>query len=179
MLFLGATTRAGFNPITADTMYMYVVHRADEPRRRLTPEAAHAELIELLAEYGGLMGEMRQLLAPDSPAHYGPLYTSFIDGPWYRDRLVLIGDAAHTTPPHLASGAGIAIEDAIVLAACLGNAPDVPAALEAFMSRRFERCRMVIDNSRTLARWDLDPDVPGDRVAELAGRTFQALGSPI
>ena len=52
-------------------------------------------------------------------------------------------------------------------------------ALEAFMTRRFERCRMVIDNSRTLARWDLDPDVPGDRVAELAGRTFQALGSPI
>jgi 2-polyprenyl-6-methoxyphenol hydroxylase-like FAD-dependent oxidoreductase len=29
---------------------------------------------------------------------------------------VLIGDAAHTTTPHLASGAGIAIEDAIVLA---------------------------------------------------------------
>jgi 2-polyprenyl-6-methoxyphenol hydroxylase-like FAD-dependent oxidoreductase len=160
-------------------MYMYVVHRADEPRRRLTPEASHAELIELLDEYGGLVGEMSQLLAPENPAHYGPLYTSFIDGPWYRDRLVLIGDAAHTTPPHLASGAGIAIEDAIVLAACLGNAADVPAALEAFMSRRFERCRMVIDNSRTLARWDLDPDVPGDRVAELAGRTFQALGSPI
>jgi 2-polyprenyl-6-methoxyphenol hydroxylase-like FAD-dependent oxidoreductase len=30
--------------------------------------------------------------------------------------VVLIGDAAHTTTPHLASGAGIAIEDAIVLA---------------------------------------------------------------
>jgi 2-polyprenyl-6-methoxyphenol hydroxylase-like FAD-dependent oxidoreductase len=179
MLFLGATTRAGFNPITADTMYMYVVHQADEPRRRLTPEASYAELMELLDEYGGLIGEMSQRLAPDSPAHYGPLYTSFIDGPWYRDRLVLIGDAAHTTPPHLASGAGIAIEDAIVLAECLGNASDVPAALDAFMTRRFERCRMVIDNSRTLARWDLDPDVPGDRVAELAGRTFQALGSPI
>jgi 2-polyprenyl-6-methoxyphenol hydroxylase-like FAD-dependent oxidoreductase len=179
MLFLGATTRAGFNPITADTMYMYVVHQADEPRRRLTPEASYAELMELLDEYGGLIGEMSQRLAPDSPTHYGPLYTSFIDGPWFRDRLVLIGDAAHTTPPHLASGAGIAIEDAIVLADCLGDAPDVPAALDAFMTRRFERCRMVIDNSRTLARWDLDPDVPGDRVAELAGRTFQALGSPI
>lgn len=179
MLFLGETTRAGFNPITHDTMYIYLVHHAETPHRWLTAEASHGAMMENLGEYGGLMKEMSRLVTPDSPTHYGPLYTSFIDGSWHRGRVILIGDAAHTTPPHLASGAGIAIEDAIVLARSLRQQPDVPNAFDAFMSERFERCRMVIENSRTLARWDLDPTVPGLRVAELSGRTFEALGSPI
>jgi 2-polyprenyl-6-methoxyphenol hydroxylase-like FAD-dependent oxidoreductase len=179
MLFLGETTRAGFNPITRDSMYIYVVHRAEAPQRPPTAEASRAALMGHLDEYGGLMRQMSRLVTTESPTHYGPLYTSFINGPWYRGRVVLIGDAAHTTPPHLASGAGIAIEDAIVLARRLREQSDVPAALDAFMGDRLERCRMVVENSRTLARWDLDPDVPGLRVAELSGRTFQALGNPI
>lgn len=178
MLFLGAATRAGFNPITPGSLYIYLVHQAEEPRR-LTGEASYAAMMEHLDEYGGLMREMSALITAESPTHYGPLYTSFIDGPWYRNRVILIGDAAHTTPPHLASGAGIAIEDAIVLARSLRQQRDVPEAFDAFMRERFERCRMVIENSRTLARWDLDPAVPGLRVAELSGRTFEALGSPI
>ena len=39
--------------------------------------------------------------------------------PWHRGRVLVIGDAAHTTTPHLATGAGIAIEDAVVLAELL------------------------------------------------------------
>lgn len=179
VLFLGETTRAGFNPITARSMYIYLVHQADEPHPWPTAEASYAAMMAHLSEYGGLMEEMSRLVTRESPTHYGPLYTSFIDGPWYRGRIILIGDAAHTTPPHLASGAGIAIEDAIVLARCLRQESDVRAALGAFMSERFDRCRMVVENSRTLARWDLDPAVPGLQVAELSGQTFAALGSPI
>ena len=102
------------------------------------------------SEYGGLVAEVRDRLTPDRPVHYGALYTTFVEGPWHRGRVILIGDAAHATPPHLASGAGIAIEDAIVLAQCLRDEATVPDAFEAFMDRRYERCRMVIENSRTL-----------------------------
>jgi 2-polyprenyl-6-methoxyphenol hydroxylase-like FAD-dependent oxidoreductase len=118
-------------------------------------------------------------LTPERPLHYGPLYTTFVEGPWHRGRVVLIGDAAHATPPHLASGAGIAIEDAIVLARCLRDCETVPAAFELFMGCRYERCRMVIDNSRTLARWDLDPDAPGGQAAALMTDTWAALAEPI
>jgi naringenin degradation protein FdeE len=179
ILFLGKTTRAGFNPIAPDSMYIYLVHGAEDPERRPTAEASYAAMMEHLDGYGGLMREASRLVTVESPTHYGPLYTTFIDGPWYRGRVILVGDAAHTTPPHLASGAGIAIEDALVLARSLREQPDVPTAFAAFMSERFERCRMVVDNSRTLARWDLDPTVPGLKVAEVSGRTFEALGSPI
>ena len=117
-------------------------------------------MMEMLSEYGGLMGEMSRLLTPQSPAHHGPLFTSFIAGDWYRGHTILIGDAAHTTPPHLASGAGIAIEDAIVLARCLRQCGEVAPAFEQFMHQRYERCRMVIENSRTLSRWDRESSVP-------------------
>ena len=36
--------------------------------------------------------------------------------PWHRGRVVLIGDAAHATSPHVGQGGAMAIEDAIVLA---------------------------------------------------------------
>jgi naringenin degradation protein FdeE len=122
---------------------------------------------------------VRRLLTPESPSHYGPLYTSFITGDWYRGRIMLIGDAAHATPPHLASGAGIAIEDGLVLAQCLGELGAVASAFERFMSRRYERCRMVIENSRRLSRMDLDPNAAGDEAAALTTDTWAALSEPI
>jgi 2-polyprenyl-6-methoxyphenol hydroxylase-like FAD-dependent oxidoreductase len=179
MLFLGAQTRAGFNAILPDDMYLYCVHPSGEGDPQPGEAESHARLMGLLEEYRGLVGEVRDLLTPDRPLHYGPLYTSFVEGPWHRGRVVLIGDAAHATPPHLASGAGIAIEDAIVLARCLRDEATVPAAFDAFMGRRYERCRMVIENSRTLARWDLDPDAPKGEAAALMTDTWIALAEPI
>jgi 2-polyprenyl-6-methoxyphenol hydroxylase-like FAD-dependent oxidoreductase len=38
---------------------------------------------------------------------------------WHKGRVVLIGDAAHAVGPHAGQGASMAIEDALVLAACL------------------------------------------------------------
>ena len=36
MLFLGRDTRAGFNPIRPDDMYIYLVHDSDSPEQRLS-----------------------------------------------------------------------------------------------------------------------------------------------
>jgi 2-polyprenyl-6-methoxyphenol hydroxylase-like FAD-dependent oxidoreductase len=38
---------------------------------------------------------------------------------WHRDRVILVGDAAHPTPPNLAQGAAAALEDGFTLAAAL------------------------------------------------------------
>jgi 2-polyprenyl-6-methoxyphenol hydroxylase-like FAD-dependent oxidoreductase len=179
LLFLGKTTRAGFNPILSDDMYMYFLHQTDEGRPHLTRDQSHELLIGLLAEYGGLVAEVRDLLTPDNASHYGLLYTIFVAGDWHRGRVILIGDAAHATPPHLASGAGIAIEDGIVLARCLSECDTVGSGFELFMRRRYERCRMVIENSRTLSRWDLDPNAPGGQAATLTTDTWAALSAPI
>jgi salicylate hydroxylase len=55
-------------------------------------------------------------------------------------RIALVGDAAHPMLPYLAQGAGMAIEDAVALAACVPlGVPDTAAALQAFANQRWQR----------------------------------------
>lgn len=58
-------------------------------------------------------------------------------------RVALVGDAAHPMLPYLAQGAGMAIEDAAVLAQQLGQLGDVPSALQAFAAQRWQRNAQV------------------------------------
>lgn len=59
------------------------------------------------------------------------------------DRIVLIGDAAHAMAPYAAQGAGMAIEDAAVLAAAITETQDVPAAARAYEAARRPRIDKV------------------------------------
>jgi 2-polyprenyl-6-methoxyphenol hydroxylase-like FAD-dependent oxidoreductase len=72
--------------------------------------------------------------------------------------VLLIGDAAHATSPHIGQGAAQAVEDAVVLGEELAAAQPLDAALEAFMRRRFERCKIVIDASLQMSRWEQQPE---------------------
>jgi salicylate hydroxylase len=55
-------------------------------------------------------------------------------------RVALLGDAAHPMRPYLAQGAGMAIEDAQVLALCLAQGKGgVPQSLQAYAERRWAR----------------------------------------
>jgi salicylate hydroxylase len=62
---------------------------------------------------------------------------------WSRGRAVLLGDAAHAMLPHQGQGANQTIEDAVILAAELDGASDVPAALRRYADRRRVRTRQV------------------------------------
>ncbi len=62
---------------------------------------------------------------------------------WSRGPAVLLGDAAHAMLPHQGQGANQTIEDAVVLAAELDSASDVPAALRRYADRRRVRTRQV------------------------------------
>jgi 2-polyprenyl-6-methoxyphenol hydroxylase-like FAD-dependent oxidoreductase len=66
---------------------------------------------------------------------------------WRRGRVVLIGDAAHATSPMMGQGGAMAIEDAVVLAECLGEGGDVDAAIDKFIARRRQRVAWVHEQS--------------------------------
>jgi salicylate hydroxylase len=70
--------------------------------------------------------------------------------------VALIGDAAHPVLPFLAQGAGLAIEDAAVLARTLApavlGAGDVPAALATFARQRQGRAAKVQEAARCNGR---------------------------
>ena len=64
---------------------------------------------------------------------YKPLEVPILlDGDWFKGNVIIIGDAAHATTPHLGQGAGMAIEDSIVLAEELEKAATVADAFSAF-----------------------------------------------
>jgi len=92
---------------------------------------------ELRAEYAGYHPEARALLAACDSVLKTALYERDPLPSWSRGRVTLLGDACHPMLPFMAQGAGQAVEDAVVLARCLGGVRDVPGAL-----RRYEALRM-------------------------------------
>lgn len=69
---------------------------------------------------------------------------------WHRDRMIVVGDAAHATSPASGQGASMAAEDAVELARCLRDLPDPTAAFVAYEGLRRERVqRIVAQGART------------------------------
>lgn len=63
---------------------------------------------------------------------------------WHDGRVVLVGDAAHAVGPHAGQGASMAIEDAVVLAACLDSADSPTEALRLYEALRRPRIGKVV-----------------------------------
>ena len=159
--YMGPDSKLGFNPVSRSSMYMFLLQRSpsnpwiaveDQPRR----------LYEAMAGWGGIAPEVREtvLTTNASTINYRPLEAVLLPNPWYRGRVVLIGDAAHATTPHLASGAGMAVEDGIVLAEEITRGGDIDTALPRFMQRRFERGKIVVENSLRLGELEMTHGSP-------------------
>jgi salicylate hydroxylase len=76
---------------------------------------------------------------------------------WTRGAIALLGDAAHAMLPFAAQGAGMAIEDAAVLAKCLSeaageNGAGIPAALQRYAQLRRARVARVQRAARSQGR---------------------------
>lgn len=151
IIFMGQNTKAGVNPVSQEEMYLFFLDKRAESSF-IEPERWAGLLAEELAEFGGVVAEIRDGISAESRIVYRPLESLFMPAPWYSGRVVLLGDAVHATTPHLASGAGIAVEDAIVLAQELfkEGGGDHTAALGRYVDRRLERGRLVVENSLRL-----------------------------
>ena len=144
--YLAGPVTAGVMPVSDTQMYMFLL-QAEPEKIRLDEATQWQRLKALMAPFSGILAMVRDRLSPRSPIVCRPLDAILVPRPWHRGRVVLIGDAAHATTPHLASGAGIAVEDALVLAQELDRDASVEQALLRFEERRWDRCRMVVENS--------------------------------
>lgn len=72
--------------------------------------------------------------------------------PWRSGRTLLIGDAAHAASPATGQGASMALEDAVVLAKSLRDAPDADAALALYETLRRPRVEHNITVSGSTSR---------------------------
>ena len=177
--YMGEDTKLGFNPVSRTHMYMFLLeHKPDNPWIAL--EDQPQRLYESMAGWGGIVPQVRETVLTTAAAtiNYRPLEAILLPKPWYRGRVVLIGDAAHATTPHLASGAGMAIEDGIVLAEELSRDADVDAALARFMDRRFDRGRMVVENSLRLGEIEMNHGSQKEH-SRIMFATMDALREPM
>jgi 2-polyprenyl-6-methoxyphenol hydroxylase-like FAD-dependent oxidoreductase len=154
-IYMGATTKVGVNPVSADEMYLFCLDQ--RPGIEFIEQAEWPRVLpKLLAEFGGVVGDIREGLLSgrldSSRIVYRPLAGLMMPAPWHTGRVLLLGDACHATTPHLASGAGIAVEDAVVLAEELQRHDRLDAALHAHTTRRYERSRLVVESSLRLGQ---------------------------
>lgn len=111
---------------------------------------------------------------PPAEAFIPTKYWTVRQQPWHQGRCALIGDAAHASPPTLAQGAAMALEDAVVLSECLRSHGKVQDALQAYEHRRRPRVERV--QAESVQR--LDANLPitvhaarvRDQVARRVGR---------
>jgi 2-polyprenyl-6-methoxyphenol hydroxylase-like FAD-dependent oxidoreductase len=183
-LFMGRHTKAGLIPMTDRTMYLFLV-TAEGPDNPFIPEA---ELVprfrERLAEYTApMVRAVVERITDPKGVVYRPLETLLVTAPWHRGSVVLLGDAVHATIPQLGQGAGLAIEDAVVLGEELAGGQPLPVVFDRYMARRFDRCKLVVDVSATVGEWeqlDWQGRLPeGANIGALMGKTLAALGAPI
>ena len=68
-----------------------------------------------------------------------------------------------------------------MLGELLSTHDDLTAALETFMKRRYERCRMVVENAQQLGEWEQEADSPdtGLLSAALTEQSWATLAEPI
>lgn len=178
MMWMGPKIKPGLNPVSRDEMYLFVT----EDRAAngfIDPAEFLPRLKALLAPFPApLLQRVRERLDEHSQIIYRPLESLLMPSPWYKGRVVLIGDTVHATTPHMASGACIGIEDALVLAEELGRAGSIDQALDRYLARRWSRCRLVVQNSGRLGEIEI---AGGDKEehARIMRETLTALAAPI
>ena len=183
-IFFNKKHKLGVIPMTADSCYIFLNSAEGED-----PNIPEDQLVDKLKGYMSaypvpFVQELIPQIKDPKLVNYRALETLKVPAPWYKNRVVVIGDAAHTTIPQLGSGAALAIEDAVVLIEELQKDGEVSVVFERYMKRRFDRCNLVVEVSETLGQWELleytDQPLPeGANMGMLMGKTGMALTEEI
>ena len=177
----------GVLPLDGDQIFVAGVTKEKDATRY--PQADLARLFrEKFRSFGGVMPDVLAL-ADAGPWLYTVMEEVKLDPPWYKGRVLLLGDAAHAACPFWAQGAAMAMEDAVVLARLLGEQRPLEASLRDWMQRRHQRCLYVQQGSYetgVLTHQDAESDEPkrfAPEVREVMAAQFHArearMGEPV
>ena len=149
----GVGSKTGAMPLSDNLMYLFHI-RPEAPNAVFRRDDHPALFKERLAQYGSYVAEIAASLDAASDIVYSPIEPVLVPWPWFRGRVVIGGDAAHTSPPHLTQGAAMAAEDGYVLAREMlaGDAP-IEARLLRYSQIRWARAAFVYSFSY---QWMLD-----------------------
>lgn len=146
--FWGRGVRFGMASVGHGEVYWFAVFNAPAGGTDARPERLLAEL------FGGFVPPVPDLIArtPADRLIRTDIHDRVPVARWSHGRVTLLGDAAHPTTPNLGQGAGMAIEDAVVLARHLTIAPDFEAALGGYEQSRLARTTRIVNASWQVGR---------------------------
>jgi 2-polyprenyl-6-methoxyphenol hydroxylase-like FAD-dependent oxidoreductase len=167
----------GLMPLSQTLMYMYVV-TAEPGNPRYARSGIAAVLRQKLRDAPPDIAAYAAQVTDDAAVVYRPLEVLLLTTEWHRGRIVLLGDAVHATTPHLGQGAGMAIEDSIVLAQELSRHGVSEQALRSYRERRFERCRYIVEHSKAIGDAQLGTGPAVDQ-ARAVQEMYAVVSQPI
>jgi 2-polyprenyl-6-methoxyphenol hydroxylase-like FAD-dependent oxidoreductase len=144
----GAGARFGMVPMSGNRVYWFATKNVLEGERQGDEKAGLHDL------FRGWHDPIGALIDAADPAWIlrNDIYDRPVLDRWGRGRVTLLGDAAHPMTPNLGQGACQALEDAVVLARCLQDQPEVATALRAYETQRIPRANALVHRSRQVGR---------------------------
>ncbi|GAA5179045.1 FAD-dependent monooxygenase [Rugosimonospora acidiphila] len=147
LLTLGGPNQFGIWRLPGDRVYWFASVPAPPGRYRSGQSRPPEEFARWHDPIGALLDA-----TPTDEIIVTDVYDSGPLSSWSADRVVLVGDAAHPSLPHMGQGTSQAFEDAAVLADRLAAGSDISAALRGYHERRRDRARSAWAQARMLAR---------------------------
>jgi 6-hydroxynicotinate 3-monooxygenase len=115
---------------------------------------------EVKDHYAGFHNEVQRVIDGSVQISKWPLLIRDPLPLWSSGKVVLLGDACHPMKPHMGQGAGMAFEDAAILARCLkaesGNLSDAFASYEYTRRERAAKVQRI-SNQNTFLKYEEDP----------------------
>ena len=168
----------GLVPMGDDILYMYVT-TAEPDNPRFEANTLADEMRKRIENHpSALIRDFASQIVDPEGVVYRPLEGVMIEGDWSKGRIALLGDAVHATTPHLGQGAGLAIEDALVVADELSRNSDVEASFRAYRDRRFKRCDYVVKSSLAICMGQLGKGPLIDN-SKATAEMFEVIAEPI
>jgi len=146
----GKGYQLGITPMNHGRAYWFAQKYASEGAKD-KPMGRKRELLELFHDWHDPIPAVIEA-TNETDILRNDIYESELLPHWSRGRVTLLGDAAHTMTPNLGMGACQAIEDGVVLGACLKAEADIAAALKLYERRRVRRANSIARMARLVGQ---------------------------
>lgn len=141
--------RFGIIPLSNSQMYIW--GSFPEPEKvRISKQDQPSVMREKFHGLTGFLGDVISEINHDTYVHYTAVDQVTVTGPWHKNRILLIGDAAHASLPFMAQGGAMALQDAVTLGNLSKNITNIDSALNTFTERRRPVCLTVQQMSQKI-----------------------------
>ena len=146
-------------PVKAGREETYFVTSVPDPTWDIESWSARGEMGEVKAALAGFHDDVQRVLAACPQVHKWALFERDPLPRWTDGPIALLGDACHPMTPYMAQGAASALEDAAMLARCIGESDDPAVAFRRYEATRHERTARLQLTSRanTWGKHKVDP----------------------